>query len=73
MMLNVGFLEALTSDQMNLIQKILTYRVENSDKLLFDIYACDYLVVKYYGRLVFEKKIDVSSTLYAQRFKSPFC
>ena len=54
-MLNVGFLEGLTPEQMNLIQKILTQRVENKGELLFETPVSDDLIVnqyvdEYYGR-----------------------
>jgi len=63
-MLNVGFLEGLTTDQMNLIQKILTQRVENANNVLFDIPISDDPIVnqyidEYYNRLVAEKRIDI--------------
>ncbi|MGB4414641.1 MAG: IS1634 family transposase [Paludibacter sp.] len=65
-MLNVGFLdgEGLTTDQLNLIQKILTQRVENVQQLLFEIPVSNDPVVnrhveEYYNRLVAEKRIDV--------------
>lgn len=63
-MLNVGFLEGLTTDQMNLIQKILTQRVENIQHLLFDIPLSNDPIInqyvdEYYNRLVAEKRIDV--------------
>jgi len=63
-MLNVGFLEGLTTDQMNLIQKILTQRVENANNILFDIPISvdpiiNQYVDEYYNRLVAEKRIDV--------------
>lgn len=66
-MLNVGFLEGLTPEQMNLIQKILTRRVENKGELLFETPVSDDLIVnqyvdEYYGRLVCEKRIDVTPT-----------
>ena len=35
--LYVGFLEGLSIDQMNLIQKMLTQRCENANNLLFDL------------------------------------
>ena len=62
-MLNVGFLEGLTTDQMNLIQKILTQRVENVQHLLFEIPVSDDSIVnkhidECYNRLAAEKRID---------------
>jgi len=65
-MLNVGFLEGLTPEQMNLIQKMLTERAENQDQKLFEFPISDDPVVNqyfeaYYARLVSEKKIDVAS------------
>ncbi len=65
-MLNIGFLdcEGLTPEQLNLIQKILTQRVEQAQNLLFEIPVSDDLIVNqyvetYYNRLVAEKRIDV--------------
>jgi len=64
-MLNLGFLEDLTPEQMNLIQKILTERADNPGKLLFEFSVSDDPVVnryveEYYARLVSEKRIDVA-------------
>ena len=63
-MLNVGFLEGLTTDQMNLIQKILTQRIENANNVLFDLPVSDDPIInqyvdEYYNRLVAEKRIDI--------------
>ena len=63
-MLNVGFLEGLTTDQMNLIQKILTLRVENANNVLVDFPISDDHIInqhvdEYYNRLVAEKRIDI--------------
>ena len=60
----LGFLEGLTTDQMNLIQKILTQRVETANNWLFDIPINDdpsinQYIDEYYNRLVAEKRIDV--------------
>jgi hypothetical protein len=64
-MLNVGFLEELSPEQMNLIQKILTARAENQDQKLFEFPVSDDPVVNqyveaYYARLVSEKRIDAA-------------
>jgi hypothetical protein len=64
-MLNVGFLEGLNPEQMNLIQKILTERAENQDQKLFEFPFIDDPVVNqyveaYYARLVSEKRIDTA-------------
>jgi hypothetical protein len=64
MILNAGYLDALNTDQLNLIQKILTEKVNNPDKPLFDIpYTEDAMVIQYvemlYNRMVSEKRIDV--------------
>jgi len=65
-MLNIGFLggEGLRVDQLNLIQKILTQRVEQAQNLLFEIPLSEDPIVNqyvetYYNRLVEEKRIDV--------------
>jgi len=63
-MLNLGFLEGLRPEQMNVIQKILTDRVENKDPKLFDIPVSDDPIInkyveEYYFRLIDEKRIDV--------------
>jgi hypothetical protein len=48
-MLNVGFLEGLTTDQMNLIQKMLTQRCENANNMLFDLPLSEDLVVNQFA------------------------
>lgn len=65
-MLNLGFLEGegLTTGQMNMIQKILTQRVEQVQHLLFEIPVSEDPIVNqyvetYYNRLVAEKRIDI--------------
>ena len=62
--LNAGYLDELTTDQLNLIQKILTAKVANHDKPLFELpYSGDTTVVRYvdefFNRMVAEKRIDV--------------
>ena len=63
-MLNLGFLDGLTPEQMNQIQKLLTHRVENVQNQLFELAQSDDPIVNeyvetYYNRLVAEKRIDV--------------
>lgn len=65
-MLNLGFLECLSPEQMNVIQKILTERVDNQGKSLFEASAItdpvvSHYVEEYYARLVSEKRIDAPS------------
>ncbi|MDP2335669.1 MAG: IS1634 family transposase, partial [Bacteroidota bacterium] len=62
--LNAGYLDELTTGQLNLIQKILTSKVSNHDNPLFELpYTDDPTVVRYaddfYQRMVAEKRIDV--------------
>ena len=62
--LNAGYLDELTTGQLNLIQKILTIKVNNYDKPLFELPFTDDITVihfvdKFYGRMVAEKRIDV--------------
>ena len=62
--LNAGYLDKLNTDQLNLIQKILTAKVDNHDKPLFELpYTGDAMVIQYvdefYNRMVAEKRIDV--------------
>jgi len=62
--LNAGYLDELNTGQLNLIQKILTTKVSNSDKPLFELpYTDDSTVIRYveefYNRMVAEKRIDV--------------
>ena len=62
--LNAGYLDELNTDQLNLIQKILTAKVSNCDKPLFSLpYSDDKTVISYveefYNRMVAEKRIDV--------------
>ena len=72
--LNAGYLDELSTDQLNLIQKILTAKVSSCDKPLFDLpYTEDQTVLGYveefYNRMVAEKRIDV--LLENQGKKSP--
>ena len=62
-MLNAGYLEGLTADQLILIQKILTEKVSNHSNPLFeDPEQADPLVARhveeFYQRMVEEKRID---------------
>jgi hypothetical protein len=62
-MLNAGYLDGLTTDQLNLIQKIITAKVANNDQPLFELpYTSDPTVIRYvdefYARMVSEKRID---------------
>lgn len=62
-MLNVGFLEGLAPEQMNMIQKMLTERAENPGNKLFGFSVSDDPTVNqyvevYYARLISEKRIS---------------
>lgn len=62
--LNAGYLDELNTDQLNLIQKILTSKVNNPDIPLFNLpYSDDPVVVHYvdqfFNRMVAEKRIDI--------------
>jgi hypothetical protein len=62
--LNAGYLDELTTGQLNLIQKILTAKAANHDNPLFELpYTDDPTVVHYvddfFRRMVAEKRIDV--------------
>ena len=62
--LNAGYLDGLSTNQLNLIQKILTAKVANYDKPLFELpYTDDATVIRYvdefYQRMIIEKRIDV--------------
>jgi len=62
--LNAGYLDGLSTDQLNLIQKILTLKVNNHDQPLFELpYTDDPVVIEYveefYNRMIAEKRIDV--------------
>jgi hypothetical protein len=64
-LLSAGFLDELSTDQLNLIQRILTNKVNNIGFSLFEVPYCqDPLVLEYvelfYNRMVAEKRIDVS-------------
>jgi hypothetical protein len=61
--LNAGYLDGLTTDQLNLIQKILTAKVTQNDKPLFELPSTNDPMVKhyvdeFYHRMVAEKRID---------------
>jgi len=62
--LNVGYLDELSTNQLNFIQKILTQKVSHPDMPLFDLpFTEDATVIRYvdefYDRMVAEKRIDV--------------
>lgn len=62
--LNAGYLDGLTIDQRNLIQKILTAKISNYNNPLFELsYTDDAVVISYvdefYSRMVSEKRVDV--------------
>ena len=62
--LSAGFLDDLTTDQLNLIQKILTAKVANSSNVAFEVpYSSDTTVNQYvdqfYKRICDEKRIDI--------------
>ena len=62
--MNAGYLDGLSTNQLNLIQKILTAKVANYDKPLFELpYTDDTTVIRYvdefYQRMIIEKRIDV--------------
>ena len=64
--LNAGYLDELNTDQLNLIQKILTSKVNHQDKPLFELPYTDDAVVnhyveEFYNRMVCEKRIDLFS------------
>lgn len=68
--LSAGFLDDLSVDQLNLIQKILTAKVSNVENVLFELPMSDDLVVldyvqRFYNRMVIEKRIDVPEKAYA--------
>jgi len=74
-MLNAGYLDELTTDQLNLIQKILTEKVTNPSKSLFEgSYTQDPIVIQYveeyYQRMVKEKRIDVPEKKVKRNTKS---
>lgn len=62
--LNAGYLDGLTTRQLNQIQKILTYKVTNPGKLMFELEVQDPVVSRYvemfYNRLISEKRIDIA-------------
>jgi len=62
--LNAGYLDELTTDQLNTIQKILTTKANNNDQPLFELpftedATVNQYVEKFYNRMVAEKRIDV--------------
>ena len=62
--LSAGYLDDLTTDQLNLIQKILTSKVSNSSNVAFEVpYSNDATVNKhvdeFYKRICIEKRIDI--------------
>ncbi len=72
--LNAGYLDELSTDQLNLIQKILTQKVSHPETPLFELpFTDDATVIRYvdefYNRMVAEKRIDV--LLERQQKKAP--
>ncbi len=62
--LNVGYLDELTANQLNTIQKILTTKANNNDQPLFDLpftedATVNQYVEKFFNRMIAEKRIDV--------------
>ncbi len=73
--LNAGYLDELNTDQLNLIQKILTAKVNDPSKGLFEgSYTEDQVVIQhveeFYQRMVKEKRIDVPENKVEKRTKS---
>lgn len=63
--LNTGYLDALNTDQLNLIQKKLTAKVNNPTKPLSDVPCTDNHAVmhyagEFYKRMVAEKRINIA-------------
>lgn len=63
-MLSAGFLDELSAEQLNAIQKILTAKVANLGNPLFELPYSDDLVVldyveRFFNRMVVEKRIDI--------------
>ena len=70
-LLNAGYLDTLTADQLNLIQKILTEKAKNASNPLFDLPpSSDPIVVRYvesfYNQMVADKRIDVCDSKIRQ-------
>ena len=70
-LLNAGYLDALSADQLNLIQKILTEKAKNAGNPLFDLPpSTDPIVVRYvesfFNQMVAEKRIDVPDSKFRQ-------
>jgi hypothetical protein len=62
--LNAGYLDDLNTDQLNLIQKILTAKVANHNNPLFEfpyteVMAVIHYVDEFYSRMISENRIDV--------------
>jgi hypothetical protein len=62
--LNAGYLDELNTNQLNLIQKILTAKVANNNQPLFELPITEDTIVihyvnEFYNRMVADKRIDV--------------
>lgn len=73
--LNAGYLDELTTDQLNLIQKILTAKVNNPSQGLFECsFTEDPVVIQHveelYQRMVKEKRIDIPENKVEKKKKS---
>ncbi len=70
--LNAGYLDGLSTDQLNLIQKILTIKANNNSQPLFELPftidpAVAHYVDEFYKRMVYEKRIDVPEEKQANK------
>ena len=70
--LNAGYLDGLSTDQLNLIQKILTIKAGNNSQPLFELPftidpAVAHYVDEFYKRMVYEKRIDVPEEKQANK------
>ena len=71
-MLNAGYLDELNTDQLNLIQKLVTEKSAHCNDPLFSCQSTNNNVVnkyvdEFYNRLITEKKIDIVSTKNKKR------
>ena len=70
--LNAGYLDGLSTGELNLVQKILTIKANNNSQPLFELPftidpAVAYYVDEFYKRMVLEKRIDVPVDKQANR------
>jgi hypothetical protein len=70
--LNIGYLDGVKAEQLNIIQKILTDKVKHTEAALFEYpantdKALQYYAEIFYNQIVEQKRMDISPSLQTQK------